>query len=235
MATPASDPMNSGDGPPPEVAARAASGDPQGGKALAGPIGQDDDEPTGRGALPPVVELAGGKVKLALSAVLGALAFVGAALVLPVSGSLLPAVLAAGAVAGAAFWIDLRHRVIPNRINVIGMVAVPVLCAIADLAGAQGSIIGGIAGGFGAFVLYLVLAIVAPAGMGMGDVKLAPTLFSLLGFLGYGPWRNALLLGFILQALVSLGLLVGKRIGRKGKVAHGPAMVIGALVALLIG
>ncbi|MDH4144281.1 MAG: A24 family peptidase [Acidimicrobiia bacterium] len=186
--------------------------------------------------LPPLSVLAGGRVRLAASVVSGAVAALAAGLVGPFGGiyGAWPALVAMGGVAGAAFWIDLKHRVIPNRLVLIGLAAMPPLLALADLTTDGASAIRGVLGGAVAFLIYLVLALIAPAGMGMGDVKLAPTLGSMLAFIAWGTLQVGLLAGFVVQGVLSVLLLAAGRAGLKAKIAHGPAMVLGALVAIAL-
>lgn len=225
MASPA-DPTIPSDGPPPEVAARAAGTEKESLLGFAEQLGAN---------LPSTPELAGGRAKVVAAGLVGLVAFTAAGLAGPLDVRLLPAVGAMGLVSGVAFWIDLRHRVIPNAVNLVGVVAVPLLVVVAALLGAPGSVVGAFLGGFSALLIYGIQALLLPKAMGMGDAKLAPTLFTIAGFLGYVPWRNTILFISVLGALVSLALLVAKKVGRKAKVAYGPSMVIGALVALLVG
>jgi leader peptidase (prepilin peptidase) / N-methyltransferase len=85
-----------------------------------------------------------------------------------------------------------------------------------------------LAGGF-----LLLAAVVYPAGMGMGDVKLA---FVMGLFLG----RNvapALLAGFLLGSIVGGAIMArkGVKAGRKTKVPFGPFLAVGGLVGLFFG
>lgn len=83
-------------------------------------------------------------------------------------------------------------------------------------------------------VLYMVLFLVNPAGMGFGDVKLAPTLGLALGWYGWSALVQGTLAAFLLGAVVGLGLLVTGRAGRKTPIPFGPFMLVGAAVALLL-
>ena len=77
---------------------------------------------------------------------------------------------------------------------------------------------------------YLVLALMAPWGLGLGDVKLA----ALLGtFLGWAGWSNVLvgtLIAFTLNGVVVALLLLSGRVTRGGATAFGPWMVAGAAI-----
>lgn len=72
-------------------------------------------------------------------------------------------------------------------------------------------------------------------GMGLGDVALAPVLGLALGLLGLGPSLVGLGAGFVLGAVVGLGLQLSGRVGRRAAIPHGPFMVAGFLVALTAG
>jgi leader peptidase (prepilin peptidase)/N-methyltransferase len=82
------------------------------------------------------------------------------------------------------------------------------------------------------FAVFLLLALLAPAGLAMGDVKLA----AVLGLhLGWVSWRAVVLggaAGFVVQAVAALVLLAVRRVGRKGELPFGPALLVGALFAL---
>ncbi len=93
---------------------------------------------------------------------------------------------------GTGVWlsaVDLRHRLLPNNIVLPTLASGVVLLAAAAGAGNDWSALGrAVAGSAALFVLYLVLALISPAGMGMGDVKLA----AVVGlFLAYQGWRAA--------------------------------------------
>ncbi len=83
--------------------------------------------------------------------------------------------------------------------------------------------------------VYLLLALVYPAGMGMGDVKLAVLLGMVLGWFGMAEVVVGFFLGFLLGAVYGLALIAVKRAGRKSAVPFGPFMIAGAWVALLWG
>jgi len=80
---------------------------------------------------------------------------------------------------------------------------------------------------------YLVLALLVPSGLGLGDVKLA----GLLGaFLGWAGWPNVLvgtLAAFTLNGIVAAVLLLSRHATRKSATAFGPWMVAGAAIGAL--
>ncbi|WP_037912751.1 prepilin peptidase [Actinacidiphila yeochonensis] len=83
-------------------------------------------------------------------------------------------------------------------------------------------------------LLYGVLFFVNPAGMGFGDVKLAPTLGLVLGWYGWGAVITGTFAGFLLGAAYGLVLVAARRAGRKTALPFGPFMLVGALLAVLV-
>jgi leader peptidase (prepilin peptidase)/N-methyltransferase len=134
--------------------------------------------------------------------------------------------LAAVLVAVAA--IDLDHHIIPNRIllpaAVWGVVSAA-LIRLDDLPELA-------AWGAGAFAFLLVAALIQPAGMGMGDVKLAGVMGLYLG----SSVAPALLVAFLSGS--AYGITVMARHGlaaRKTGVPFGPFLAFGGLIGLMAG
>jgi len=151
-----------------------------------------------------------------------------------------------------AFWcciflviifIDWEHKLILNKVTYPAMVVALVLLAV-DSAWPQLSLLGNlffipwpsilsgvIAGAIG-FIFFLIVLLINPRGMGMGDVKLAGLIGLVTGF----PFVIvALLIGIILGGLVAVVLLVFKLKGRKDVIAYGTFLAIGPMVTLLWG
>lgn len=122
-------------------------------------------------------------------------------------------------------FIDLDHRIIPNVLTGLGAVVAIALVAIFqtdDLV--EHLIAGAAAGGF-----LLIAAIAYPAGMGMGDVKLAAVMGLFLGRAVAPAMLAALLAGSI------VGVVVIARHGRKAGVPFGPFLAFGGVVGLFAG
>jgi leader peptidase (prepilin peptidase) / N-methyltransferase len=121
---------------------------------------------------------------------------------------------------------DLEHRIVPNRIVVPA--AVIVLLAQTALHPSVEWLLGGL----GAFGFLFVAAVVYPAGMGMGDVKLALLLGVMLGRVV----PVALLLGMLAALLPSAVLLVrhGSK-ARKMGIPFAPFLALGGVVGLFAG
>jgi leader peptidase (prepilin peptidase)/N-methyltransferase len=129
--------------------------------------------------------------------------------------------------------IDLQHRLLPNRIVVPSIGIGAVLLLVAAVPGQDWSTL--LRAGLGAVVLFavfLVLALISPSGLGMGDVKLAGLLGLYLGWMGWGALVVGAAAGFVVQALLALVLLAGRRIGLRGELPFGPAMLAGAALAI---
>ena len=128
----------------------------------------------------------------------------------------------------AAAATDLEQRIIPNRLMAAGAVLALVLWTIADPGRLPENLIAGAAaGGF-----LLIAAVAYPAGMGMGDVKLAAVMGLFLGKL-VGP---ALFLGFAAGALAGIALVaVRGPAARKQGVPFAPFLALGGMLALLFG
>ncbi|MEU9148044.1 A24 family peptidase [Streptomyces sp. NPDC048349] len=82
---------------------------------------------------------------------------------------------------------------------------------------------------------YLVLYAINPAGMGLGDVKLALSLGVALGWYGWGVWAVGAFLGFLYGALYGLFLVLHGSATRAQGFAFGPFMAAGALTGVLLG
>jgi leader peptidase (prepilin peptidase)/N-methyltransferase len=132
------------------------------------------------------------------------------------------------AVLAAITLTDLERRVIPNAILLVGSVIGIGIIAGTDAASTPERAIAAIgAGGF-----LLLVALIYPRGMGMGDVKLAAVMGLFLG----AAVAPALFVGIALGGLVGVALLLTRGQGaRKQAVPFGPFLAIGGVVGLLAG
>lgn len=130
--------------------------------------------------------------------------------------------------------IDLRWRVVPDRIVLPALVASLVLALATGFAdGNPLRAVGSLAGGAALFGVYLVLALIAPRSMGMGDVKLAALIGAVVGSLAWPAWFVGLLAGFVAGAVIGLVVLASRRGGLRSHIPFAPAMLVGAWVAAL--
>jgi leader peptidase (prepilin peptidase)/N-methyltransferase len=122
--------------------------------------------------------------------------------------------------------IDLEHRIIPNRIVVPATVVV-LAAQTARTLSPEWAIAAAAASGF-----LLAAAVAYPAGMGMGDVKLALLMGAALG----RTVSVALMIGMV-AALVPGAVLLARHgaKARKMGVPFGPFLALGSVVALFWG
>jgi len=122
--------------------------------------------------------------------------------------------------------IDLRHRIVPNRL-VLPAAALVLVAHTAIQPSPEWAL-----GALGASGFLFVAALAYPAGMGMGDVKLALLLGAMLGRLvGVG-----LMLGMVAALVPSVVLLARHgSAARKMGIPFAPFLALGAIVALFAG
>src|SRR4051812_2056209 len=125
--------------------------------------------------------------------------------------------------------IDLDFHIIPNVLMAIGAVAAIALTLGFDADAIDAKLIAAAAaGGF-----FLIAAIVYPAGMGMGDVKLAGVMGLFLGRAVVPAIFGGLFFGTVIGAAVIARH--GVQEGRKKGIPFGPWLALGSLVGLFAG
>lgn len=136
-------------------------------------------------------------------------------------------------VTGPLTIIDLRAHRLPNVLTLSSYPIVAGLLALTALADHRGSdLVRALLGGAVVLAFYAVLHLVNPAGMGLGDVKLAGPMGALLGWLSWSVVLVGGFLGFALGAVAGIALLVARRAGRKSALPFGPFMLAGAWIAI---
>lgn len=155
-------------------------------------------------------------------------------------------IIAAVAVLLAALWfiaaaialaaIDLRTKLLPNRIIYPSIVVIAMLETVAAMfSGAWGNLLTAVLGLVTIGGLYLLVAFISPRGMGLGDVKYAALIGLTLGWHGWGMTVTGIILPFLIGAVVAIVLLLARRAGRKTGIPFGPSMSLGATITLLWG
>ena len=120
---------------------------------------------------------------------------------------------------------DIRERRLPNWLTIPGAVA------ILTVAAAIGHGTPAAVGAVSLVGLYLVVHLIAPAGMGAGDVKLAAGLGGLTGAFGVDVWALAALAAPLLTAAWACVALVRRS---NSTVPHGPSMCLATLAATML-
>ena len=129
-------------------------------------------------------------------------------------------------------WIDLDvHRlpvglVVPTAAWLVG------LLAVATVATGEPRWMGALVGAVTMGLVYLLLAVLPGGGVGGGDVRLAPVIGALLGWLSLAHLVVGLMAGFLIGGVAAIALLLLGRAGLKTSIAYGPAMCLGAWVAI---
>ena len=140
------------------------------------------------------------------------------------------------AVSVALALIDLDVHKLPNAIVLPAYAVGAVLLTSASILSGEYSVLlrAGIAMA-ALFLAYFLMAFVYPAGMGLGDVKLAGVLGLYLGWVGWGAVIIGALGAFILGGVYAFVLILGKRANRKSGIPFGPWMLVGAWLGIGIG
>jgi leader peptidase (prepilin peptidase)/N-methyltransferase len=144
-----------------------------------------------------------------------------------------------------AFWcciflviifIDWEHQLILDKITYPAAVISLVILAIhtyvpgANLLVQEATLLNGVISGAVLFVLFLLIVLLRPNAMGMGDAKLV----ALIGLVsGYPLVILSMLIGVVLGGIVAVILLATKKKGRKDVIAYGTFLAIGPIIALI--
>lgn len=137
--------------------------------------------------------------------------------------------------------IDLKHRIVPNKLVFAGLIAglIFYLPALGNLLidlpswliverdlldAAGGFLVGG--------AIMLVIILVSRGGMGAGDMKL----MAMIGlFVGLRGTAVVMLLGFFLGAVVGVSLMVLGILTRKDAIPFAPYLSLAAIIQVLWG
>lgn len=173
-------------------------------------------------------------LRVVLTALLAAGLFAGAVAL----GGPRPATVALLWAAGAAVVlgsVDLLVHRLPDRVTYpAAAVCAAALLVDAGTTGGWPDLLRAVLAAAAAFGGAVVLALLAPDGLGFGDVKLLGLLGLLLGWFGWEVLLAGVLLGLLVGAGVSLVLLATRRAGWRSAVPFGPPLLTGAALALVL-
>lgn len=116
--------------------------------------------------------------------------------------------------------LDVRTKIIPDIVTLPGIVYALVLAAFMENPWLGSAVLGAVAGGG----IVLLVAVLSHGAVGGGDIKLMAMLGAALG------WKGALaVLAFsqLAAALVALGLLISRGVGRRD------TLPVGAIISFL--
>ena len=149
-----------------------------------------------------------------------------------------------------AFWccvflviifIDWEHKLILNRITYPAAIIALIILAIDSFVPGVNlfagwtfipgtSLFSGLISGIALFIFFLLIAIISPGAMGMGDAKLV----ALIGFVsGFPLMVFSMLIGIVIGGVFAILLLAFKKKGRKDVIAYGTFLGIGPIAALI--
>jgi leader peptidase (prepilin peptidase)/N-methyltransferase len=124
--------------------------------------------------------------------------------------------------------IDLEHHIVPNKILVPAAAWGVISAALVRLSDLPALL----AWGAGAFAFLLIAALIHPAGMGMGDVKLAGVMGLYLG----SSVVPALLAAFLTGSAYGIGVMARHgAAARKRGVPFAPFLALGGVIGLMLG
>ncbi|GAB3499441.1 prepilin peptidase [Flexivirga sp.] len=132
--------------------------------------------------------------------------------------------------------IDLDVHRLPDALTLrLAPVAVVIAAVASASTGDWFALLRAVLAGAALGAAYLVLLLVSRggAGLGLGDVKLALGIGTLLGWFSWSAVLSGTLIGFILGGLWAAGLLITRRATRQTYIAFGPFMIGGTVLALL--
>jgi leader peptidase (prepilin peptidase)/N-methyltransferase len=132
------------------------------------------------------------------------------------------------------FFIDLKHRIIPDVLTLPGVILGFLLSFLVDSPSVLNSALGAIVGG-AIFYLAAVLGeiLFKKESMGGGDIKLAMLLGAFLG------WKSVILVFFIsalFGALIGgVALFFSRQVKDSRTIPFGPFLALGAIIAVFLG
>jgi leader peptidase (prepilin peptidase)/N-methyltransferase len=184
-------------------------------------------------ALPRLGGLPGARTRITTAVLTGAL-FAALGLRFGMDWSL-PAFLLLAVIGVQLARIDVAHHLLPNPLVLTLLVAGLALLVLGSSATAEwAELLRAAAGAAILFVIFLILALISPNGIGMGDVKLAAPTGLYLGYLGWSHLFYGGALGFVLGGILSVVLIRLKRANLGSEIAFGPSMLAAALGTALL-
>ncbi|HZM68488.1 MAG TPA: prepilin peptidase [Nakamurella sp.] len=147
---------------------------------------------------------------------------------------LLGTVMWAGWLAVALGSVDIVHHRLPDALT---LPAIPITLAVVGgtelMSPDAGSFRTALFVAAGMSALFWALALVAPRGMGRGDVKLVPSLALMAGYVSVAAAVLAVVLAFVLGALLALLGLATRRLTLTSALPFGPFLLAGCWLVLV--
>lgn len=172
--------------------------------------------------------------RLPMLIVAGAVVFALTAIARGDDAASLPTYLVIAALGVAMSYIDVREHRLPDWLTLssIAVAALGLLIA-ALISGAWGQYGRAWLGAAAVSAFFLVLALMRPSDLGLGDVKLSVSVGMLLGWVGWNAVVVGVFFAFLIGGLVGLVLILARQANRRTALPFGPFILAGALLALL--
>jgi leader peptidase (prepilin peptidase)/N-methyltransferase len=132
-------------------------------------------------------------------------------------------------------FVDARQHRLPDLVTLPSYPASLLLLGVAApfVTGGAGRFVHALIGMAAAVGFFALLLLIAPTGLGLGDVKLAGPLGAYLGWLGTAAFVTGLMAAWLLAALTAVALLVTRRATRKTELPFGPFLIAATLGVVL--
>jgi leader peptidase (prepilin peptidase) / N-methyltransferase len=139
-------------------------------------------------------------------------------------------------------FVDWEQTLILNSVTYPALVIALILLAVdsfvpgVNLFGdrlfvPQTSLYSGLISGGALFLIFILIAIITPGSMGIGDAKLV----ALIGLVsGFPLVFISMIIGIVIGGVVAIVLLATRKKGRKDVIPYGTFLAIGPLIALLL-
>ncbi len=131
-------------------------------------------------------------------------------------------------------WIDAAVRRLPDALTGPAYAGTAGFLLLAAATSAHwGNLLRALLGGLALAAAYLAVTVISRSALGLGDVKLAASLGTLLAWPGWRTLLAGTFAGFVLGAIYGVALLASRRATRQQRIPFGPFMIAGTFLALL--
>jgi leader peptidase (prepilin peptidase)/N-methyltransferase len=150
-------------------------------------------------------------------------------------GALVALVVWAGLLGVALGAVDLVHHRLPDALTLPAIPITVVLIGSTELtAPATGSVITALIVAVVLGGAFWALSALAPRAMGLGDVKLVPSLALMTGYVSVAAGVLAVVIAFVLGAVVALLGMLTRRLGLGSAIPFGPFLLAGCWLVLAL-
>jgi leader peptidase (prepilin peptidase) / N-methyltransferase len=132
-------------------------------------------------------------------------------------------------------FIDVAVHRLPDKLTATAYAGTLALLAVTAFTGHHPGQLGrATLAGAALASLYLIMFLASPASIGLGDGKMAASVGTALGWLGWRTLVTGTVASFLSAGLFAVLLLVLRRAKRTDHMAYGPFILFGALAAIAI-